>query len=205
MENFELVDNVFQIIWLFFASAISGLMAFRYKKRLFLTLSLAYACFSMGTLYYVLHLVIVGTVPQVFYVSEISWLAAWLFFLFCQLLRHRPGYLVFSLPAAGCTAIPVLTSLLFHIFGPSWLMCIAFSLTVGAILYLSVLHLSGKIHHTETDILMIACVLLQISVYVISAFTKDYTRFNFYFAADMALTLSMSLLFVLILREVKST
>ena len=35
----------------------------------------------MGTLFFVLHLAILGRVPQIFYTCEISWLAAYLFFL----------------------------------------------------------------------------------------------------------------------------
>ena len=79
MENFELLDNLFQIAVLLCACCAAGFFALRHKSRSLLILSLAYACFAMGTTYYVLYLVIMGIWPQVFYVAEISWLAAWLF------------------------------------------------------------------------------------------------------------------------------
>ena len=85
--NFELIDNSFQIIILGFCTIAALFLALRYKSRSLLILALAYACFCMGTTYYILYLVIMGKVPQVFYVAEISWLAAWLFYLSVQILR----------------------------------------------------------------------------------------------------------------------
>ena len=91
--NFELIDNSFQITILGFCTIAALFLALRYKSRSLLILALAYACFCMGTTYYILYLVIMGKVPQVFYVAEISWLAAWLFYLSVQILRiERIGY-----------------------------------------------------------------------------------------------------------------
>ena len=79
MKNFELIDNLFQVLLLFCLALSSGIFALHHKSRSLMVLSLAYACFAMGTTYYVLYLVIIGIWPQVFYVAEISWLSAWLF------------------------------------------------------------------------------------------------------------------------------
>lgn len=68
--NFELIDNSFQIIILGFCTIAALFLALRYKSRSLLILALAYACFCMGTTYYILYLVIMGRVPQVFYVAE---------------------------------------------------------------------------------------------------------------------------------------
>ena len=85
--NFELIDNCFQVAVLFCAALASIAAAFRQKDRRFLILALFFLCVSMGTLYWVLHLFILGNVPQVFYVSEFSWLAAYLFLLSFQMVR----------------------------------------------------------------------------------------------------------------------
>ena len=66
MESFELIDNFFQIVVLLCAAAAAGIFALRRRSRDLLILSLAYACFAMGTIYYVLYLVIIGIWPQVF-------------------------------------------------------------------------------------------------------------------------------------------
>ena len=39
-------------------------------------------------------------------------------------------------------------------------------------------------------------------LYLVSNFTRDYTRFNLYYAVDLTLTLSMAALLPLTLREV---
>lgn len=39
---------------------------------------------------------------------------------------------------------------------------------------------------------MIICVMLQVLLYLISNYTHDYTRFQLYYAVDLALTLSMA-------------
>ena len=71
--NFEIVDNIFQILVLFCVMTASAVTACKKKSRDFLLLAGSYGCFMMGTLYYVLYLIIMGKVPQIFYVAEISW------------------------------------------------------------------------------------------------------------------------------------
>ena len=85
--NFELIDNLFQVAALGCAAAAAVILALRHKSRPLLMLALAYACFAMGTLYFVLHLAIIWDIPRVFYVSEVSWLASYLSFLSLQILR----------------------------------------------------------------------------------------------------------------------
>ena len=85
--NFEIIDNVFQVA-VFFAAALGDMVYWFYKRdRLYIILALVHSCFMMGTLYFVLHLVIRGVVPQVFYVSEISWIASYLFMHTYQIVR----------------------------------------------------------------------------------------------------------------------
>ena len=84
MMSFELFDNLFQVVALGCASVAATVSALRRKSRRCLLLALAYACLSIGTLYYVLNLAILGHTPKVFYVSEVSWLASWLFYLSFQ-------------------------------------------------------------------------------------------------------------------------
>ena len=181
MESFELIDNFFQIVVLLCAAAAAGIFALRRRSRDLLILSLAYACFAMGTIYYVLYLVIIGIWPQVFYVAEISWLAAWLFYLSAQILRTEGMKCRFSLPAGATAAV----------------------IAAGAIMYLSVSHIQNGSLYRKRDFFMIICVMLQVLLYLISNYTHDYTRFQLYYAVDLALTLSMAALLPLTLREVK--
>ena len=78
--SFEIIDNTFQVIVLAAMALLAFLLAFRRSSRSCLILAFGYASFMMGTLYYLLHLIILGHGPQVFYVAECSWMASYFFF-----------------------------------------------------------------------------------------------------------------------------
>ena len=199
--NFELIDNCFQVAVLFCAALAAIAAAIRHKDRRFLILALFFICISMGTLYWVLHLFIFGDVPQVFYVSEFSWLAAYLFLLSFQMVRTDWVRPLFSLLALACALLTAAVVLAFQIFGPSYVVSAAFAGVVFAIVYLAVWRLRRKGGGGLIDCWLLLCVGLQLLLYVVSGFMQDYTRFNLYFAVDITLTLSFTALLPLALRE----
>ena len=200
--NFELIDNSFQVGVLFCAALASITAAFRQKDRRFLILALFFLCVSMGTLYWVLHIFIFGNVPQVFYVSEFSWLAAYLFLLSFQMVRTDRGRPALSLPALFCALLTAAVVLAFQMFGPSYFVSAAFAGVMSVIVYLAVWRLRRRGGGGLIDCWLLLCVGLQLLLYVVSGFMQDYTRFNLYFAVDITLTLSFAALLPLALREV---
>ena len=173
--NFELIDNSFQITILGFCTIAALFLALRYKSRSLLILALAYACFCMGTTYYILYLVIMGKVPQVFYVAEISWLAAWLFYLSVQILRiERIGYR-FSWFAGSAAVLVAVVAFADHAFGPSYFFSALFALVAGVNMYLSVFGMQSVQPYRSTDGLMAGCIVLQVLLYLVSDFIQDYT------------------------------
>ena len=199
--NFELIDNCFQVAVLFCAALASITAAFRQKDRRFLILALFFLCVSMGTLYWVLYLFIFGNVPQVFYVSEFSWLAAYLFLLSFQMVRTDRGRPALSLPALFCALLTAAVVLAFQMFGPSYFVSAAFAGVMSVIVYLAVWRLRRRGGGGLVDCWLLLCVGLQLLLYVVSCFTQEYTRFNLYFAVDITLTLSFAALLPLALRE----
>ena len=200
--NFELIDNCFQVTVLFCAVLAAIAAAFRRKDRRFLILALFFICVSMGTLYWVLHLFIFGNVPQVLYVSEFSWLAAYLFLLSFQMVRTDRGRPALSLPALFCALLTAAVVLAFRMFGPSYFVSAAFAGVMSVIVYLAVWRLRRRGGGRLVDGWLLLCVGLQLLLYVVSCFTQEYTRFNLYFAVDITLTLSFAALLPLALREV---
>ena len=200
--NFELIDNCFQVAVLFFAALAAIAASLRHKDRRFLILALFFVCISMGTLYWVLHLFIFGNVPQVFYVSEFSWLAAYLFLLSFQLVRTDQGRPFFSLLSLACALLTAAVVLAFQMFGPSYFVSAAFAGVMSAIVYLAVCRLRRRGGGGLIDCCLLLCVGLQLLLYVVSVFMQDYTRFNLYFAVDITLTFSFAALLPLALREV---
>ena len=200
--NFELIDNFFQVAVLFCSALAAIAAALRHKDRRFLILSLFYICISMGTLYWVLYLFIFGNVPQVFYVSEFSWLAAYLFMLSFQMVRIDRVRPLFSLPSLFCALLTAALVLVVRMFGPSYVVSAAFAGVMSAIVYLAVWRIRRGGRGKRTDGGLLLCVGLQMLLFVVSVFMEDFTRFNLYFAVDITLTLSFAALLPLSLREV---
>ena len=202
--NFELIDNSFQIIILGFCTIAALFLALRYKSRSLLILALAYACFCMGTTYYILYLVIMGKVPQVFYVAEISWLAAWLFYLSVQILRmERIGYRFSWFAGSAAVLVAVVAFCRPCLLALRIFFSALFALTAGANMYLSVLGMQSAHPYRSmdgSDGWLHRSAGTSVSGF---RFIQDYTCFNLYFAVDITLTLSMVALLPFTLREVE--
>ena len=201
--NFEIVDNIFQILVLFCVMTASAVTACKKKSRDFLLLAGGYGCFMMGTLYYVLHLIIDGDVPQIFYVAEISWLAAYLFFLSLSISRRNIKGRVPSVISISCAVLIVCLIFVFQIFGPALFFSLSFAVTEGTIVLrcMEVIRRERKKHLLDSILLLVSG--LQVALYIVSDFFSNYTQFNFYFVVDMVLTLTMASMYFALQREVK--
>lgn len=202
MISFEVFDNAFQLFVLACATIVSLFLTMRHKKRHFFILTLGYASFFMGTLFYLLNIAIRHDIPHVGYVSEISWTALYFFFVSLQIVRCEGLRIRFSLIPALFTA-PVVSHIVhFHIMGPALIMAIIFACAAGALTYISIYRMFFYRKLTPIDICFTLCTVLQISLYVRSAFTADFTHFNAYFAIDILLTLSYVCILPFTAREV---
>ena len=199
--NFEIIDNAYQVTVLFICMLLSAWLGIRKRNRGFIMLSFGYGCFMMGTLFFVLHLAILGRVPQIFYTCEISWLAAYLFFLSLEILYWEKLHPAFS-PLALVLGLAAMALIMkFEIFGPSPLMSGALAIAAGGLVY----HCVSDLQREETprlfELSLLLLVALQIILYIVSIFIKDYTRFNLYYVVDIALTLTMVSLLPHVLHE----
>lgn len=75
----ELMDNILQLICVIVCGCCSCISAINKKSFNRLLVSLFYLSFGMGLVYWVLYLVLFGTSPLVFCVSELSWTASYIF------------------------------------------------------------------------------------------------------------------------------
>lgn len=192
--SFEIIDNTFQVIVLAAMALLAFLLAFRRSSRSCLILAFGYASFMMGTLYYLLHLIILGHGPQVFYVAECSWMASYFFFLSLEILYWeglRPPFSPFAL-AAGVVFAGVVMRV--QVFGPSPLMS-------GALAYLCFSALQKEKRLRPYEIALLFEMSLQILLFVASEFIRDYTRFSLYYTVDILLTLTLVSFLPHILRE----
>ena len=205
MDNFEIYDNVFQTLSLMGMMVVSGAAGLKYSSRKLVVLACAYGSIMLGTLFYMLHLTIIGDIPRIFYVSEISWMAGYLFFLFLVILRQERKNVNFQPVPAMLALFTLAASVHSEVMGNSILMSLAFGVIASAIVYISSIrirraHLSGA-HPAAFDRMMIAVVILQILVYFVSEYVSDFSTFNLYFAVDILFTLSLCSLFRMIRKE----
>ncbi|MDD6815977.1 MAG: hypothetical protein PUE84_05990 [Firmicutes bacterium] len=205
MDNFEIFDNVFQTLSLMGMMVVSGAAGLKYSSRKLVVLACAYGSIMLGTLFYMLHLTIIGDIPRIFYVSEISWMAGYLFFLFLVILRQERKNVDFQPVPAMLALFTLAASVHSEVMGNSILMSLAFGVIASAIVYISSIrirraHLSGA-HPAAFDRMMIAVVILQILVYFVSEYVSDFSTFNLYFAVDILFTLSLCSLFRMIRKE----
>ena len=192
--NFEIIDNVFQVA-VFFAAALGDMVYWFYKRdRLYIILALVHSCFMMGTLYFVLHLVIRGVVPQVFYVSEISLIASYLFMHTYQIVRYRIKKIRIAKIPVICGAGVLIASMWSGIFGPVFLTTGIFAMVAGVIVFIAVFRILYEKEPHGVCYCMIVCVVLEVALYVSSNFIHDYTKFNLYFLIDFVLTIVNMLL-----------
>ena len=75
----ELTDNLLQLFFVFICGCCSCILAIRNRSYNRLLVLLFYLSFGMGLAYWVLYLILLGTSPLVFCVSELSWTASYIF------------------------------------------------------------------------------------------------------------------------------
>lgn len=199
--NFELIDNFIQVVALGVGAIGATLQALFKRKREFVILAMAYACSAMGTAYWLLHIAIMGDIPRAFYVAEISWIAAYCFYLSLQIYRNRKDKIGFSLQGGFGTFCVAMVATKFRFMGASYLLSAIYSFVLLGVFYLSAWQRKIRGKFSPVDAAMMVMIVLQASIYVASYMTEDYTRFNVYFAIDLCLTTTAVSLLPLIIRE----
>ena len=197
--SFEIIDNGIQVVLFLLFALFSLIQGLHMQNRRFLILAGTYASFSMGTLYYLLYLVIMGKVPQVFYVSEMAWMASYLFLLALCLMETRRYRGKLDVLVLELTIVEAAMVIGWKILGPSYPFTIAFALVTACIFYYALLG-----YRMEKRMLMLAMVLVivwQLLLYIVSVFTTGYTHFNLYFAVDFLLMATMCSLFFWLKKE----
>ncbi len=201
--SFELIESIFQTVILFAMTVSAFVMSLIKKSRAVMLLSLGYGGFLAGILFYSLHIYILGYTPKIFYVAEISWLAAYLFIfstLYLRFLKYAKPR--FELKQAVISFIPALVSFAFKMFGPSYITAGAFSVLAGLITYYSLCGIKAKGRkNSRTETMLVVCIVLQLMLYIVSGFMVDETVFNPYYAVDMTFTVCLALLLPITCKE----
>ena len=79
----EMTDNFLQLFCVFVCGCVSFFSAITKRSYKWLLMLLFYLSYGMGLVYWVLYLVLFGTSPLVFCISELSWTASYIFLAMC--------------------------------------------------------------------------------------------------------------------------
>ena len=80
----ELVSNLGQFVITLLGFCLSGIHYLKSRKQAYFLLTCFYGCFTLGSLYWTLYLLLFSRTPQVFYVSEFGWVASVIFLSILQ-------------------------------------------------------------------------------------------------------------------------
>lgn len=94
----ELLDYLVQFLVTAYGFCAALREYYRARRQPWFLLTCFYATFALGTLYWSLHLLLRQETPQVFYVSDLAWLASFATFEnVCYLTQNGAGQLVYLL------------------------------------------------------------------------------------------------------------
>lgn len=86
----ELVDNLIQFCAVLLGCIWSGMLYLKNRHQPYFLLSCFYGCFALGLLYWILYFILFGETPDLFYVSEIIWIASFVLLYLLQFTLSPP-------------------------------------------------------------------------------------------------------------------
>lgn len=86
----ELWDSLAQLLAAAFGFCAALRRYYRSRRQPWFLLACFYGTFSLGTLYWALHLLLRQETPQIFYVADLAWLASFVFLLALTLTLTLP-------------------------------------------------------------------------------------------------------------------
>ena len=194
----ELIDNTLQFIVTLAAGIGAGLLYYKSRRQAYFLLCCFLGTFSLGTLYWTLHVLLFSHSPQIFYVSELAWIASSLFLLTLEYTLSTPEERRFKHPAVWLVPIVCIPQLILYLtHGDILFNLLICGLTMAAAWY-SVRGFfyagrqSGKPRDMQCFHIVVLCIIaLEYCLWTASCFWISDTLTNPYFAFDCLLTAAM--------------
>ena len=191
----ELLDNVSQLTVTLISGVVMGSLFYKNRNQAYFLLACFYGAYTLGSLYWTLHILLFNHTPPLFYVSDLTWIANYIFLLTLEAtlttaderrFRHAAMWLVpvFCVPQL----ILYLThgDVLFNLLICGITMVIALC-SVRGVLYARMQ--KGKPRDMQFFHIAVLCVVfLEYSLWTASCFWISDTLTNPYFWIDFMLT-----------------
>ncbi len=194
----ELFDNFSQFLVTLLATAGAGILFYKSRVQAYFLLTCFFGTFMLGTLYWTLHFLLFNYTPQVFYVSELAWIASYMFLLTLGYTLSTPDERKFRHPAVWFVPIFCIPQLILYLLHGDILfnllicgltMAVAWHSARGLIY---VRRQSGKLGVMQFfHIVVLLIIILEYCLWTSSCFWISDTYTNPYFWIDFLLTASI--------------
>ncbi len=192
----ELLDNFSQFLVTLFATIGGGLLFYKSRAQAHLLLTCVFATFTLGTLYWTLHVLLFTYTPQVFYVSELAWIASEMFLLTLVLSLASPDERNFRHPTMWLVPLFCIPQFILYLFYGdilfNFLMC-GLSMAVGWYSTRGLVYAKrqGGLRPLEVfHMVTLTIIFLKYCLWTSSCFWISDTYTNPYFWIDFLLTAS---------------
>ncbi len=197
----ELIDNISQFIVTLLAGAGAGILFYKTHKQAYLLLTCFFCTFMLGTLHWTLYMLLFQHTPQVFYVSELAWIAGYMFLLTLVFTLSTPQERKFRHPAVWLAPIICVPLMIFfmtygEILG-NLIVCgttmTAAWLSIRGLIYARRQKDAGR-NRQYFHIAVLFTVAMEYSLWTASCFWVSDTLTNPYFWFDFLLSISLFVL-----------
>lgn len=194
----ELLDNFSQFLVTLLAAVGAGILFYKSRVQAYLLLTCFFGTFMLGTLYWTLHFFLFNYTPQIFYVSELAWIASSMFLLTLEYTLSTPDERKFRHPAVWLVPIFCIPQLILYLLRGDILFNLLICGLTMAVAWCSARGLiyarrqSGEQRAMQFfHIAVLIIIILQYCLWTSSCFWISDTYTNPYFWFDFLLTASM--------------
>lgn len=106
----EIIDNLSQLFVMLLGCIFSGIFYLKDRKQPYFILFCFYGCFALAGLYWLFYAILITDTSPIFYVSDIGWIAGFLFLLLLQdslTLTEERSFQCWSMWLAPLTVVPL--------------------------------------------------------------------------------------------------
>ncbi|MEG1947189.1 MAG: hypothetical protein RR139_08850 [Lachnospiraceae bacterium] len=197
----EIIDNGIQLFVTTGCAVWAGTLAVRRKSQSYFILACFYGTFALGLLFWLSYLVIMTYTPKIFYVSDLSWFASFMFLLLLTISLAVPEELNYKSAAPWLVAaLPTVATVCFllkgDVFGTLlWCPLLIFCTYASARGFFYVRRQSRVRRRRQWIYLAILFVIFtEFTLWTLSYFFKSATIESPYFWCDFVLSAALFLL-----------
>lgn len=194
----ELFDNVSQFLVTLLAGVGAVILFCKSRKQVYFLLACFYGTFALGTLYWTLHILLFDYTPQIFYVSELAWIASYMFLLTLEFSLSTPEERKFRHPAVWLVPAFCIPQLLLYLTYGDIIFNLLICGTVMAAAWYSARGLiyarrqQGRLRDKQYfHMAVLSVVMLEYFLWTASCFWVSGTLANPYFWIDFLLTVAL--------------